>query len=62
MNRLEVRLSNIPGIALDKENFNTFLAGEDLTMAQLIGLICNLKDDIIPENDNIFHSRPDKLK
>jgi hypothetical protein len=61
MNRLEVGLSNIPGIVLDKENF-LFLAGEDLTMAQLMGLIRNLKDDTIPENDNIFHSQPDKLK
>lgn len=62
LNRLEVRLSNIPGIVFDRNNFSNFLAGKALTMAQLMGLIRNLKDDNIPENDNIFHIRPDKLK
>ena len=62
LNRLEVRLSNIPGIVFDRKNFRNYLAGMDLTMAHLMGLIRNLKDDDIPENDNIFHVRPDKLK
>jgi hypothetical protein len=62
LNRLQLRLSNIPGIDFDSQNFHKFLAGKDLTMAQMMGLIRNLKDDNVPENDNIFHIRPDMLK
>jgi vacuolar-type H+-ATPase subunit D/Vma8 len=59
--RLETRLSNLPGVAFDKANFQKFCANKELTLAQLMQLLRNLKDDTVPEDDNVFHLKPENL-
>jgi hypothetical protein len=59
--RLETRLSNLPGVAFDKANFQKFCTHKELTLAQLMQLLRNLKDDNVPEHDNVFHLKPENL-
>ena len=62
LRRLETRFNAIPGIQFDKKNWKAFVGGKsELNMADIMKLIHNLRDNI-PEKQNIFHLRPDKIK
>jgi len=60
--QLKLRLSNIPGVEFDKENFDKLFKGRkgDLKLQDIMEMFRNLKADI-PEEDNIFHLKTEKL-
>jgi hypothetical protein len=54
---LRVQLSNIPGVTLDKENFDRVLlvcGSRDLQLSDIMRMFRNLKEGI-PKEGNIFH-------
>ena len=55
---LILRLSNLPGIVFDDDNFRKMVGDKDLNISHLMQMLRNLMDDGIPENDNIFHLKP----
>jgi len=58
---LVLRLSSLPGVAFDEKNFRKMMGSKDLKLSDLMGMLRNLMDDGIPENDNIFHLQPASL-
>jgi hypothetical protein len=64
LKRLQINLSNIPGVTFDKANFEklVYTHGEEgVKMGDLMQMFRNLKDKSVPEADNIFHLEPEKL-
>ena len=61
LKRLQLNLSNIPGVTFDKENFEKKI-GKDkhLKLADIMSMFRNLKANI-PEEENIFHITPKNL-
>lgn len=64
LKRLEQRLSNIPGIVFDVENFRKITKYEDeespgIALHDIMEMFRNLKDPNIPEEDHIFHLVPE---
>lgn len=61
--KLQLRLSNIPGIVFDKANFDKLFADkgdENLKLKDIMSMFRNLKDPI-PESENIFHYETKQL-
>jgi hypothetical protein len=58
---LVMRLKNLPGIELDEPNFTKMVGTADVKLSDLMKMLRNLKDDGIPENDNIFHLTPTSI-
>ena len=62
MKRLETRLANLPGIEFDVKNFRALVDTQhDMQLRDIMALFRNLKQDI-PEEENVFHLRPEKMK
>lgn len=62
LKRLKMSLSNIPGVTLDNANFDKFVGGsQSLSLPTIMAMFRNLKNDDIPEKDNIFHITPEKI-
>jgi hypothetical protein len=63
LKRLQINLSNIPGVTFDKSNFEKLLVNDDevMKMSDVMQMFRNLKDPTIPEADNIFHMQPEQL-
>jgi hypothetical protein len=64
LKRLEQRLSNIPGIVFDKENFRKITKYDDeespgISLHDIMRMFRNLKDPTISDKDNIFLLRPE---
>lgn len=64
LKRLEQRLSNIPGIVFDKENFRKITKYDDeetpgITLHDIMRMFRNLKDPTILDEDNIFRLQPE---
>jgi hypothetical protein len=61
LRKLQINLSNIPGVQFDKANFQKLCGkNEELNARDIMRMFRNLKEDV-PEKDNIFHLHPDKL-
>jgi hypothetical protein len=62
LRRLQLNLSNIPGVGFDKENFEKLCKTDsDITIQEIMEMFRNLKNPNIPEEDNIFHLDAVKL-
>jgi hypothetical protein len=62
LRRLEMSLGNIPGVDFDKENFGKLCKTDsDITIEEIMEMFRNLKNPDIPEEDNIFHLKPERL-
>lgn len=59
---LKVRMNGIPGVEFDEANFDRLFKQNkgELGLHDIMQLFRNLVDDI-PENDNIFHIKPQAL-
>jgi hypothetical protein len=60
LKNLRMRLSNIPGVTFDTENFDKVCGSQDLQLSDIMRMFRNLKEDI-PKEDNIFHLQPEQL-
>ncbi len=60
LKRLKWNLSNIPGVTFDANNFERKIGNKNLTLADIMAMFRNLKEDI-PEEDNIFHITPQNI-
>ncbi len=60
LKRLKLNLSNIPGVTFDATNFERKIGNKNLTLADIMAMFRNLKEDI-PEEDNIFHITPQNI-
>ena len=62
---LVLRLKNMPGIKFDEPNFRKACgrasADGTTTLAEIMQILRNLKDDSVAEEDNIFHLQPKEL-
>jgi hypothetical protein len=60
--QFKLRMSRIPGVEFDESNFDALFKEKkgDLHLKDIMQLFHNLTDDI-PENDNVFHLKPEKL-
>ena len=60
--QFKLRMSRIPGVEFDEANFDALFKSKkgDLSLKDIMQLFRNLTDDI-PENDNVFHLKPEKL-
>ena len=63
LKRLKLRLGNIPGVELHKDNFDKLLLDEnkEITVSEIMEMFRNLKDDTIPDEDNIFTLKPEQI-
>ncbi|KAG7343426.1 hypothetical protein IV203_021371 [Nitzschia inconspicua] len=59
---LKLRMRNIPGVEFDEANFDRMFQQNDgeLGLNEIMRLFHNLLDDI-PEEDNVFHLKPEAL-
>jgi chromosome segregation ATPase len=60
--QMQLRLSKIKGVEFDKANFDRLFKKNkgELKLKEIMEMFRNLKDDI-PEEENIFHLKPEKL-
>lgn len=61
---LVMRLKMIKGIEFDEANFRNAISQDedgDLKLAEIMKVLRNLLDDDVPEEDNIFHLKPETL-
>ena len=60
--QMQLRLSRIKGVEFDKRNFDKLFKKNkgELHLKEIMAMFRNLKDDI-PEEENIFHLKPEKL-
>ena len=62
-----IRLEYAPGFDFHKERFLNLLGkskpnDEPVPIEKIMGVIRNLKDDSVPEDENVFTMRPETLK
>lgn len=60
--QFKLRMRNIPGVDFDEANFDKLFKETkgELHLKEIMQLLRNLMDDI-PENDNVFHLKPQAL-
>jgi hypothetical protein len=61
---LVLRLKAIKGIEFDETNFQKALSQDEdgiIHLAEIMNVLRNLLDDSVPEQDNIFHLKPQAI-
>lgn len=58
---LKFKLSLIEGVHLNEENFDKVIGNGEVTLEQIMGMFRNLKDESVPDEDNVFVLEPEKL-
>lgn len=61
---LVMRLKMIKGIDFDETNFRNAVSQDEdgiIHLAEIMKVLRNLMDDSVPEEDNIFHLKPETL-
>eukprot|EP00525_Craspedostauros_australis_P003712 CAMPEP_0198116606 /NCGR_PEP_ID=MMETSP1442-20131203/13488_1 /TAXON_ID= /ORGANISM="Craspedostauros australis, Strain CCMP3328" /LENGTH=272 /DNA_ID=CAMNT_0043774471 /DNA_START=344 /DNA_END=1162 /DNA_ORIENTATION=- len=58
---LKVRLSNLPAIEFDQDNFDRHIGGDSMSLEKLMEILRNLTDEDAPASEHIFRFHPESL-
>lgn len=61
LNMLIIRLKGVNGVAFDEDNFRKLIPEAPVPLDKIMTVVRNLLNNDIPEEDNVFHLKPDQM-